>query len=329
MAGILNNKTRIMDTIFTDEGQRQLGNGKVRIRYVSFTDEDTFYEADAASGSSDASNRLFFEASSLPKDRIVMERNNALNLMGPSSLTGSVKLINGTLLVRSGNTGDLIPDFKVPGTQVFLTSSNAVCECFSENFTNLRMIGTANTYTEFNNKFDINYSFDGVASTARGAVKFKISQTAPLPNGGIRSARISSAENFIQDFRLNQVPSFRVMHPINKDGSRLITANIPSQPDVDSFDQLVNKMRANNMPSQTIQFYRNSLTSNILSEIYQIDSDTNTIQKLDIVDFGEFYVEEPLPNEGGNRKRVFFVGKILKDENNVNKFINIFTVVFE
>ena len=327
MAGILNNKTRIMDTIFTEEGQRQLGNGRVRIRYVSFTDGETFYEADAASGSSDASNRIFLEASSLPGDRVIMERNNALNLMGASSLTGSVKLINGTLLIRSGNTGNFMPDFKTPGSQVFLTSSNEALSTFSENFTNLQMIGTADTLSEFNNKFDINYSFSGVSATADGAVKFNISKEAPAPP--LRQAKIGTSESFIQDYHLKHVPAFRVMYPINKDGSPLITANNPSQPPVMNFSQIINRLEAEKKSFQTIQFYRNSLTSNILSDIYELDGDTNTIKKLDIVDFGEFNVTSVGPNEGGIKKRVFFVGKILKDENNVNKFINIFTVVFE
>ena len=74
MSGILDNKKRIMDVVLTKEGRRQMANGDIRIHFASFTDKHTFYEADAVSGSSDASDRLFFEASSLPFDQITLKQ---------------------------------------------------------------------------------------------------------------------------------------------------------------------------------------------------------------------------------------------------------------
>ena len=61
MAGILNNKSRILDTIITDEGRRQLGTGKMQIKFATFTDNATFYEANLVSGSADVGNRIFFK----------------------------------------------------------------------------------------------------------------------------------------------------------------------------------------------------------------------------------------------------------------------------
>ena len=51
MAGILDNKNRIMDTIITTSGRRQISSGRLRVEYASFTDGGTFYEADEVSGS--------------------------------------------------------------------------------------------------------------------------------------------------------------------------------------------------------------------------------------------------------------------------------------
>ena len=45
MAGILNSKTRILDTILTLEGRRQLADGDFQVKYVSFTDGSSFYQA--------------------------------------------------------------------------------------------------------------------------------------------------------------------------------------------------------------------------------------------------------------------------------------------
>ena len=41
MSGILDNKSRVLDTVITTEGRRQLAEGGVDIQYVTFTDGAT------------------------------------------------------------------------------------------------------------------------------------------------------------------------------------------------------------------------------------------------------------------------------------------------
>jgi hypothetical protein len=82
MSGILDPKSRIMDVLLTEEGRRQLANGSIRIEYASFSDSSTFYEMDILSGSSDPSNRLFFECSSSPYDQITFETDDG-GLLNP------------------------------------------------------------------------------------------------------------------------------------------------------------------------------------------------------------------------------------------------------
>jgi hypothetical protein len=48
-----------------------LANGGLGVKYVSFTDAATFYAADLASGSADASVRLYLEQCGLPHDAIM------------------------------------------------------------------------------------------------------------------------------------------------------------------------------------------------------------------------------------------------------------------
>ena len=61
MAGILNPKRRFFDTILTQEGKRQVAQGDLRFRYVSFSDGMTFYEksSEDPKAASDATNRIF------------------------------------------------------------------------------------------------------------------------------------------------------------------------------------------------------------------------------------------------------------------------------
>ena len=77
MAGILNNKERVIDFLITQQGKRQLSDGRMIIEYASFTDMHTFYHPsgsdDLADVAEDASNRVFFESTDRHQDIIVPE----------------------------------------------------------------------------------------------------------------------------------------------------------------------------------------------------------------------------------------------------------------
>ena len=74
MAGILNNKERIMDFLVTKEGRRQAASGQLMIRYATFTDHHTFYRASGSNGvAEDATDRIYFEATSRYQDVVVPE----------------------------------------------------------------------------------------------------------------------------------------------------------------------------------------------------------------------------------------------------------------
>ena len=60
--------------------------------------------------------------------------------------------------------------------------------------------------------------------------------------------------------------------------------------------------------------------------MFEVDNEKGTLTKLDVVDFGEFFVEEDLLRA---RKHVYFVGKVFIDSNNIPSFINLFTIVFD
>ena len=83
MAGILDNKTRILDTIVTELGRRQISSGKMKIEYATLTDASAYYEFDPVSGSSDATRRIYFEAPGKRKqDLITFETDDGGKLLG-------------------------------------------------------------------------------------------------------------------------------------------------------------------------------------------------------------------------------------------------------
>ena len=73
----------------------------------------------------------------------------------------------------------------------------------------------------------------------------------------------------------------------------------------------------------SIEFSDTSRDNNLVGQMFEFDS--TGIEKLSIVDFGEFGDNDPY----SPGKRVFFVGKVLKDDSGSETFLNIFTVVFD
>ena len=59
VAGILDPKVRIIDTVITQEGKRQIAQGGLRAVYASVSDSKSFYGGTVASGSLDASSRIY------------------------------------------------------------------------------------------------------------------------------------------------------------------------------------------------------------------------------------------------------------------------------
>ena len=81
MAGILDNKTRIMDVIITQEGRRQMAAGNLRAEFLSFTDGAVFYQKSGSHGSADPTDRIYFEAVSKLNDMITLENDDSGNLI--------------------------------------------------------------------------------------------------------------------------------------------------------------------------------------------------------------------------------------------------------
>lgn len=80
--GILEGKSRILDSILTTEGRRQLAEGTFNVSFATFTDTDMSYESDAVEGHVDPTDRIYFEASSLPQDQVIFEANDEGKIVG-------------------------------------------------------------------------------------------------------------------------------------------------------------------------------------------------------------------------------------------------------
>ena len=209
MAGILDIKTRMIDSVVTQIGRQQMANGLLRVEYASFTDGATYYEADAVSGSSDASERIYFEATGdRRQDFITFETDDSGNLLGYPTDT-SLSLQGGELFkLDISASAESVDDFIfVSGSGDFASLSEGIVTSSIDNFKQLYKIGTvpSDDPTTFKNSFEFNQT----------NFEFIILNTHPFIDGPSDSKiDITSVEPLFIDKRLSHIPNFKFLPPL-------------------------------------------------------------------------------------------------------------------
>lgn len=303
MSGILNNKKRIMDVVITQEGKRQMANGDIRIKFASFTDKHTYYEADIHSGSSDAQGRLFFEASSLPFDQITFETDDSGQLI---KFEGAEIEFDGDRIF-SGSSGARLAE--VIDTSAFASSVSKLLRTSVDNFRKHRVIGSLEP---FNTAQD--FELQPKDHT------FKISRLSPLNVvEDITKVNVNSIEPLFLDKRLSHLPHFKFLPPRNALDNRLLGKFSDLN---DGHDLRLGRLKRElrKKPYVDIEFKNTSFENNIVAQFFDVRK--KSMSKLDVIDFGEFV------DRDGEESRIFFVGKVFVDETGSPTFVNIFTMVY-
>lgn len=304
MSGLLDSKKRILDTIITNEGRRQLARGRLRIRFATFTDQDAYYESDPVSGSTDASLRPHLEAFNRPQDTLTFESDDVGDLIRAPG--GDFGVSNGKILIPSENYQTFLSGSESLEyvDDLFASSSNA--------YTQLYAI-SSEQFDEDNNIFSID----------REKINFTLTNNT-LQNQNIKQALVDDIESLFQDKRMSHAKNFRFLPPINKpsienpNGTLLARYNRIDQGDEMMYDKIVADLAGKDVV--TINFDNTSYENNIVIQLFDIRQDS--VKKLDVIDYGEFVTDD-------SNKHVYFIGKILKDSRGASTFVNIFTLVTE
>ncbi len=323
MAGILNSKERIIDFIMTEEGKRQASSGQMKIEFASFTDMHTFYEVSSSIGSGDpralpgvaedASSRLYFEASNRFQDVIVpeLEAGNSLRPFRTSDFTFSGKILaSGTFNVGFAEKLNILTGSKI--TNESMRSLNGI----TNNFVQQRILGTEDVFSDTT-------GFELSLSTG----SFSFNQSTKYGRTDTGTASLDDTPSLFADRRFSHMPNFRYMPPLNPiqpgktEAAPLGLYAKLNEPHFLSIQDLEDHLSQKNYVS--IEFSDTSRDNNLVGQMFEFDS--TGIEKLSIVDFGEFGDNDPY----SPGKRVFFVGKVLKDDSGSETFLNIFTVVFD
>ena len=147
MAGILNQKQRVIDAIFTVDGRRQIANGTIDVAFASFTDNGIFYESNDGVVARPVDTSIALEAVSLPRDVIIPEADDdgAFSL----SLSDNSKVVNGRRVI----SGSFAP---LTGTLSSYSGSLSVMNTAVNHFSQLSIIGTTDGLTQERFAVDLN-----------------------------------------------------------------------------------------------------------------------------------------------------------------------------
>jgi len=320
VAGILDNKLRIMDVIVTEEGKRQITSGKLKIEFATFTDGHTFYQGDIASGSADASDRILFECTSLPRDQITFETDDSGNLI---AFTGGDIEVGSDGTIYSGSAdGRLEP---VTSGSIFSSLVDGVLSSSINNFKSLQTIGSKTLLDDSEFETDANF------------VEFYISNTSPFSDPDTASISLDNIEPLFMDYRLGHITNFAFLPPmISSDRS---TSGIAesfgeytdiNQRRVDTWYDLLQKLwpgypSEESIPQyKTIKFTKTSNSKNLMCQFFESGGIVgSSLKKLDVIDFGIFTLDD------GSMKHAFFAGKIFIDSVGQPTFVNLFTIIFD
>ena len=307
MAGILDTKSRVMDTLVTSEGRRQIASGELRIEYASFTDRQVFYSSGSAGFLEDQGGRIYFEAYSDNNDRIIIETDGDGNLEPFKS--DKYSSYGGSFYSTGSNAKAEVGVIDQVSTEV---ANNAVLS-----FQRQMIIGSR----------DLNLRDKSIGFTITPErTDFYISDTNPFDKSTeVYRATVDDIESVFQDFRLAHKDNFKFLPPTTRPmGPKhkkvpIATYTQITQEPLDTWEEMEEYL--DGKQSQTFTFTESSRTSNLIGQIFEQSG--NELEKLALIDMGEF------STEGTVNPHVLFAGKLYRDSKGALTFANLFTLVFE
>ena len=385
VAGILDPKVRIIDTVITQEGKRQIAQGGLRAVYASVSDAKTFYDGKIASGSLDATTRIYFETpiESL-NDSIIMESDDSGKLLGYPVQGSEFYSTDGIITGRTSVSGTL--SYANPqSAEGFSSLADKIVSSSIDRFKNLYTIGTRDGGELLSEKMEINpkaytftinnkFPFNQGPSSAIGNVDYvdplffdelfgntiNFQYLPPLksPLEGLQKKSPSSPPP------IKRLGFYTKIHrPTNLDYEKIITRmNIAlgdenpaiSDPDIDEDqtkyqnnlpysnnntngsegvvksqeDGSTVNLSSTQLPRERVSvfFNKTSNSNNLVMQVFELDSGSSKLLKLDIVKYGEFSDNN---SQSHPIKEVFFVGKIFINSMGMPVFINLFTIIMD
>jgi hypothetical protein len=300
MAGLLDPKSRVLDTIITPEGRRQMLEGGINIKYATVSDIGYSYDFNSKDQYITSSIPFGIEAFQTTNDLIFPITDTSGKIFEYSS--NSLLLSAGGLLYLSGSKNSSEPSVE--------TISAAVLDSLKKQ--------------QIVSSLDIKRDDKGL-STNLSEVNFYITEDDPF-DGEPSVTTLTDADSLFCDKRLSKSLNFKYLPPVqlaNDIASSEIELgryiNFSENNNIPYVDFIKN---LNNLQYTNIEFSRLTEYNDIVLQLFETTN--NSIKKLDVIKWGRIGTSP----EGGISE-LYFVGKVYHDEFEVPTFVNLFTLVIE
>jgi hypothetical protein len=310
-----------------------MAEGTFSINYASFSDATVVYEKDVEEGHIDPTKKIYLEAFNAPQDQIVFEADDSGLLMPP---TNTFVFSKSGLFVSSGKLRNLTNDYVISGSftetplsgAYFASQLEGILTSSIDNFKKLQIIGTMDRLF-----------MDQDFALSANEIQFNITSNNETVQM-VYPTNVNMLDSLFNDEKLRNLINFRWLPPIKKtdDGSvdktnpvdlasrNLHLGTYPPWGKIDplTFAEIKEELRKYESTSKTIYFDPTSKDNEILAQFFEIgDSEA---RKLDVIDYGKVY--DNSQNVKTSSHHVFFVGKIVSDNNGTDSFIHLFTLLF-
>jgi len=302
VAGILDIKTRVLDTVITPTGRAQLAQGEMQIMYASFSDRQMYYETGSNGELTDPGDRIYFEAYSSDSDLIIPETDSAGNLV--PFMTDTFNLYGGKVVSGSALQQD-----------VSLYANELTADSL-KSFQRQQILGTRHTMK--------NEIVDAFTTTPTETTFYEAAEVANLGDT-IMTASLDDVECLWQDYRVAQALNYRYLPPRTAVKPGEVTGSILgsytkiNQDPLASYDEVLQKLA--DQQYTKFSFSNTRTTNDLLGQIFEVSGDTLT--KLTLIDGGTY------PVNGSSDPHVYYAGKLYRDSKGCLTFANLFTLVFE
>jgi len=152
---------------------------------------------------------------------------------------------------------------------------------------------------------------------------------------------LNSIDSIFSDDKMSHLENFMYLPPIVKTSDSLLPdkskiesltpyllGDYPSWGDNEKrldFAKIQNYLRDFENPLLSVYMDKSSRKNRIIGQFFEVTNDS-TVNKLDVVEFGDIMNDIQEPTEITNK--VFFVGKVFLDDRGTTCFVNMFTLIF-
>lgn len=298
MAGLLDNKSRVMDTLLTFRGRSKLFDGGINVKYVSFSDAGATYDGDDNGVAIDPIN-VGFEAFNTFNDEITISTNKFGDL--------EYNEFNGYVLRKDGTFEIKDPLIVDPVAKLIRSGSK-------ESFDNQRLIQSTNVLFE-----------DFGLYSDPASISFSITDTIPF-NGEPAESSIEDIENLFADRRFGKLLQFQYLPPVQRTitsiGNEVALGNYANvREDMLTEQQILSII--DSLETKEITFSKNTESNELGIQFFE--SSSNRIEKLDVIKYDQL----TKTSATGRTRTLYFVGKTYDDGNGNPVFVNMFDMVIE